>query len=67
MITVPQRAHAEWQIKKVVAVQLGDFNIVIQFNCSTSEGLTKQELLLRKVRAAYSDRIKLSDRLTIQI
>ena len=53
----------------MVAVKLSDFNRVIQFKSSTSEGLTERDLLLKEVRAAYSDRIKLkpSNCLMIQI
>ena len=53
--------------KKSVAVQLGSFNRVIQLDCSTNDCSTERELLVKEIRAAYGERIKPSDRLTIQI
>ena len=52
--------------KKRVAVQLGEFNRVIEFDC-THTGVSERETLLLKVRAVYSDRIKPTDCLTLQI
>ena len=52
--------------KKTVAVQLGEFNRVIQLEC-TQSGVTERERLLLEVRAAYGDRINPTDRLTLQI
>ena len=52
--------------KKTVAVQLGEFNRVIQLDC-TQSGVTEREVLLSEVRAAYGDRISITDRLTLQI
>lgn len=52
--------------KKTVLVQLADFNRVIEFDCPPANG-TEREGLLKKVRAAYSERIDADDALTLQI
>ena len=44
--------------KKTVAVQFGDFNQVIRFDCSRSD-VSEREALLLEIRAAYGEgRIK---------
>ena len=54
--------------KKSVVVQCGTFNRVVGFETSvTDTGRSERELLEEAIRAAYSERISPSDRLTLQI
>ena len=53
---------------KSVVVQCGTFNRVVAFETSvTDTGRSERELLEEAIRAAYSERISPSDRLTLQI
>lgn len=55
---------------KTVLVQLGTFSRVVEFECSRnrlSGGATERELLIERIRAAYSERVEAADRLTLQV